>query len=78
MAEVIFNDARFRIERQPGSVTDPMVVQFVKYGTTRKLLDQNARWIGSGWDPQRWVPRVPIVPQTILDLVEAHMREVAA
>ena len=77
MAEVIFHDARFRIERQPGSVTDPMVVHFVKYGTTRKLLDQNARWAGCGWDPQRWVPRVPIVPQTILDLVEQHMRGLA-
>ena len=77
MAEVIFNDARFRVERQPGSVTDPMVVGFVKYGTTRKLLDQNARWIGSGWDPQRWAPRVPIVPQAILEHVEAHMRGLA-
>ena len=74
MAEVIFHDARFRIERQPGSVTDPMVVRFVKHSAVRKLLDQTARWGGNGWDPQRWVPRVPIVPQTILDLVEAHMR----
>ena len=51
-----------------------MVVQFVKYSAVRKLLDQNARWTGSGWDPQRWVPRVPIVPREILDRIEAHMR----
>jgi len=78
MSEVLIQDARWRIERQPGRVTDPMVVQFVKYSAVRKLLDQNARWTPDGWDPQRWVPRVPIVPQTILDLVEAHMRGLAA
>jgi hypothetical protein len=78
MSEVLIQDARWRIERQPGRVTDPMVVQFVKYSAVRKLLDQSARWTGSGWDPQRWVPRVPIVPQTIIDHIEAHMRGLAA
>lgn len=78
MADVIFQDARWRIERQPGSITDPMVVQFVKYSAVRKLLDQNARWTPAGWDQTRWAPRMPIVPQTILDLVEQHMRGVQA
>lgn len=76
MAEVIYMADRWRIERQPGSITDPIVVQFVKRSAVRKLLDQNAQWAGDGWDPQRWVPRVPIVPKTILDLVEQHMRGV--
>lgn len=76
MSQVIYTADRWLIERQPGSITDPMVVQFVKRSTMRKLLDQTARWTPEGWDPQRWVPRVPIVPQAILDLVEAHMRSV--
>ena len=76
MADVIYKADRWLIQRQPGSITDPMVVQFVKYSAVRKLLDQGARWTGNGWDPQRWVPRVPIVPRALLDLVEAHMRGV--
>ena len=73
MADVIYKADRWRIER-PLPATLPDLVRFVKHSTVRKLLDQTARWTGDGWDPQRWVPRVPIVPQTILDLVEQRMR----
>lgn len=75
MSQVIYKADRWLIERQPESITDSMVVRFVKGGAVRKLLDQNARWTPTGWDPKRWVPRVPIVPKTILDLVEGHMRQ---
>lgn len=77
MAEVIYKSDRWRIERDPTMAARPDLVRFVKRSAVRKLLDQNARWTGNGWDPQRWVPRVPIVPQTILDHIEAHMRGVA-
>ena len=70
---LIYRSVCWRIVRQPGSTTDPMVVNFVKFSSVRKLLDQNARWTSDGWDPQRWVPRAPIVPQSILRLVEQHM-----
>lgn len=76
MPHVIYAADRWRIERQPNSITDPMVVLFVKYSALRTLLHQHAKWTPAGWCPQRWVPRVPIVPKTILDLVEAHMRNV--
>lgn len=74
MADVIFTADRWLIERDPTMAARPDLVRFIKRSPMRKLLDQTARWTGDGWDPQRWVPRVPIVPQTILDLVEAHMR----
>ena len=70
---LIYMTARWRIQRQPGVITDPMVVRFLMFNSNRKRLDQNARWTGDGWDPQRWVPRAPIVPQPILRLVEQHM-----
>lgn len=81
MAEVIFRsnamvDIRWTVTRQPRQITDPMVVEFVKYGRS-KLLNQTARWTPDGWDPHRWVPRVPTVPTAILLQVEAHMRKVA-
>lgn len=78
MAEVIFSSDRWRIERDTTRAAAPDLVRFAKFSRMRTLLDQTARWTDNGWDPQRWVPRVPIVPQTILDLVEAHMRGLAA
>lgn len=74
MAEVIYTADRWRIERDPIMAARPGLVRFTKRSAVRKLLDQTARWTGDGWDPQRWVPRVPIVPQAILDHIEAHMR----
>lgn len=74
MAEVICQNAEWLVERQPGSVTDPMVVRFVKQGRIRKLLDQNARWTPTGWDESRWIPRPPIVPAALIAQVAAHMR----
>lgn len=78
MSELICENAEWRVERQPGSVTDPMVVRFVKQGRIRKLLDQNARWTPDGWDQARWVPRPPIVPAALIAQVAAFMRTHAA
>jgi hypothetical protein len=66
------------IERQPGMVTDPMVVSFRKWNGRRSLLNQSARWTGNGWDPNRWIPKPPIIPAQVLALVERRMREVQA
>jgi hypothetical protein len=53
-----------------------LLVRFRKCSRMRTLLDQVARWdaAADGWDPSRWVPRFPIVPRDLLDLVEQHMR----
>ena len=85
MAHLIHEDrharvglSRWTITRQPGGTTDPMLVHFRKQNHMRTLLNQVARWdaAADGWDPSRWVPRFPIVPRDLLDLVEQHMREV--
>jgi len=39
-----------------------------------KRLDQIARWTPDGWDQTRWVPKHPQVPNTLLAIVENHMR----
>jgi hypothetical protein len=65
---------RWTVKRHPAGTTDANLVWFVKQGQKRKLLDQVARWDGNGWDPKRWVPKYPKVPQTLLAIVEAHMR----
>lgn len=82
MAEVIHEDRhewghgpRWMVERQPHATTDPNLVRFVKRSQTRCLLDQIALWNGRGWDPSRWVPAHPGVPQTLLTIVENRMRE---
>jgi hypothetical protein len=77
MAEVILNDETWLVERQPGAVTDPMVVRFRKSSRIRTLLDQNARWTPTGWDVKRWVPQSPIVPAWLLIVVDTHMKEAA-
>ena len=69
---------RWTITRHPAGTIDPLLVRFRKCSRMRTLLDQVARWdaAADGWDPSRWVPRFPIVPQDLLDLVEQHMRGV--
>lgn len=54
----------------------PHLVRFLKMGQQRKLLDQIAHWDGSGWSAKRWRPNPRQVPQTMLAIVEAHMRGV--
>jgi len=77
MAQLIYRNDRWQIERDPTCTGRSDLVRFVKRGPSgRKMLDQIAQWTGTGWDPSRWVPRPPMVPQGILDLVERHMPEV--
>jgi hypothetical protein len=65
---------RWQVEQDPTMAGRPDLVRFTKQSQARKLLDQIARWDGAGWDPARWVPKHPQVPQTLLAIVEAHMR----
>lgn len=79
MSEVIYQSPtgvtpRWCIERQPAPITDPMVVEFRKWNRSRSLLNQNARWTATGWDPKRWTPKMPVVPIAIMNLVERHMQ----
>jgi hypothetical protein len=69
---------RWTITQHPAGTTDPLLVHWRKRSRIRTLLDQVARWdaAADGWDPSRWVPRFPIVPRDLLDLVEQHMRGV--
>jgi len=71
---------RWRVERQPDGTTNPYLVRFIKQGPARKLLDQIAEWDPDAkvWGSRRWVPKHPLVPHTLLAIVEAHMREVRA
>lgn len=62
------------VERQPAGIKDPMVVRFACWTPKRCRLDQTARWTPTDWDPDRWVPRPPVVPKAIIEKVEAHMR----
>lgn len=52
----------------------PDLIRFVKLSGSRKLLDQVARWTGSGWDQSRYVPEPPAVPLRVLERVEAVLR----
>lgn len=81
-AEVIYqaqggdlNSASWCVERQPYGCTDPMVVSFRKWNRDRSLLNQSARWTGSGWDRTRWFPKPPAVSGAVIELVESHMRK---
>lgn len=65
---------RWRVEVDPTMAARLDLVRFIKYSAARKLLDQIARWDGGGWDPERWAPKHPQVPKTLLAIVEAHMR----
>lgn len=61
----------WRVERY--SEADPTLIRFTKHGRTTKLLDQVARWVGGRWDPARWVPRVPTVPDSVLRVVTGEL-----
>jgi len=85
MAELIFHSEHstadgpvWVVTRQPGQITNPYVVEFVKHGRNGKLLDQTAEWhwIAHLWCNHRWMPKSPTVPKWLLDKVEAHMRGV--
>lgn len=83
MAELIHCDThpfdlgpRWEVIQDPTIAARPDLVRFVKHSAKRKLLDQIARWNGTGWDPSRWVPAHPQVPRTLLGIVERHMRGV--
>lgn len=52
----------------------PGLVRFKKSSYTRTLLDQTAQWLPQGrWATNRWYPKRPIVPQAILEKVEAKL-----
>ncbi len=82
MPELIHRDAPsisqfgpwWTVERQPGFTTDPNTVRFLRHNGSRKLLDQIARWTSNGWDPKRWQPKPPTVPQALIESVEQFMR----
>jgi hypothetical protein len=76
--EVLYTSERWLIVQDPTTAMRPDLVRFVKRSSVRKLLDQVACWTPTGWDSKRWVPRVPIVPQEVLQMVEKRMKEVMA
>ncbi len=61
------------VVRQPEGVIDPMVISFRKVGRNGNLLNQTARWTPLGWDPKRWQPKPPKVPQWVIDRAVVHM-----
>jgi len=66
---------RWRVTTDPTMADHrPDLIRFVKLSGSRKLLDQIARWTGSGWDQSRYVPKPPMVPVRVLERVEAVLR----
>jgi hypothetical protein len=65
---------RWRVEQDWAMAGRPDLVRFVKRNQMSKRLDQIARWTPEGWDQTRWVPKHPQVPNTLLAIVENHMR----
>lgn len=65
---------RWRVTQDPTMAARPDLIRFVKLSGSRKLLDQIARWTGSGWDQSRYVPEPPAVPVRVLERVEAVLR----
>lgn len=85
MAEIIHRDThdwawgpRWEVTKAPTMAARRDLVRFVKRNAQRKLLDQIAHWDGDGWSPQRWVPLYPQVPRMLIEIVERHMRGLAA
>ncbi len=68
---------RWTVYQDPTGHGQPDLIQFLKMGQKRKLLDQIARWDGQGWDPSRWLPLFPQVPATLLAIVEKQLRREA-
>ena len=70
----IIDGPRWRVEEDPMMSGRTELVRFIKWGQHRKLLDRIACWDGRRWCPLYWVPRHPLVPQSVLAQVVAHMR----
>lgn len=65
---------RWTVYQDPMMSVRQDLIQFLKMGEKRKLLDQIARWDGQGWDPSYWQPLFPQVPATLLAIVEKKLR----
>lgn len=79
--------AGWTITQDPTAVGNTCLVRFRRSNGQRKLCDQVAEWQprnpaavarGGVWNYRRWVPKSPIVPMKLIQLVEAQMREVAS
>jgi len=66
---------RWTVSRCLPGIPDPMVVQFHCKSPTGPEMILHARWEG-GWDQTQWVPRVGMVPATLLRLVEGYLEGV--
>jgi hypothetical protein len=62
------------IEQDPLGNGSNQLVRFMHRTPKRKLLDQVAEWTGIGWDGTRWVPKPPVVPRRLLNLIETRLR----
>jgi hypothetical protein len=81
MRRLIYCVKPWTVEQDPTAAGNDRLVRFSKHNGQRKLLDRIAEWhpeFDDGpWNPHRWVPRPPAVPQQLLAQVEGFMREVA-
>lgn len=84
---IIYEADGWTITQDPTFSGNPHLVRFHRSNGQRKLLDQIAEWLPHNpasvaragvWNYRRWVPKSPIVPMKLIQLVEAHMREVKA
>jgi hypothetical protein len=74
--QIIYQGEGWTVTQDPFDRRNPNLVRFHRNNGKRKLLDQIAQWGGIGWESNRWVPKLPTVPQWLIDRVVAHLREV--
>lgn len=67
--------AVWTVTQDPTMAGNPCLVRFTRRNSKRKLLDQTAEWLPAGWNPHRWTPRAPMVPQWLIDKIEDRMRQ---
>ena len=68
--------ACWTITQDPIFSRNPNLVRFHRSYGQRKLLDQIAEWDPRSqvWVTSRWLPKPPIVPQWLIDWVEANLK----
>jgi hypothetical protein len=74
--QIIYQGEGWTVTQDPTMAGRPDLVRFHRNNGQRKLLDQVAQWNGIAWAVHRWMPKLPTVPQWLIDKVVAHLREV--
>lgn len=66
----------WKITQDPAFSGNPNLVLFHRSNGRRTLLNRIAKWDPHSqvWATSRWMPKPPIVPQWLIDWVEANLK----